>query len=143
MGNLYEKIAEACKQKGTNPSAMCLALGMSKSTLSDLKSGRKKSLSSETILKIANYLEVSSDILLSTDSQQTKNTSTLTSRDQHDIAKDLEAFMKEMDQGGDLMFDGNPLSDEAKESIVAAMKLGLEAAKLKNKERFTPKKYRK
>ena len=29
------------------------------------------------------------------------------------------------------------------ESIRAAMKLGLEAAKVKNKERFTPRKYRK
>jgi hypothetical protein len=35
------------------------------------------------------------------------------------------------------------MSDEARESIRSAMKLGLEAAKLKNKERFTPKKYRK
>lgn len=35
------------------------------------------------------------------------------------------------------------MSDEARESIRAAMKLGLEAAKVKNKERFTPKKYRK
>ena len=33
--------------------------------------------------------------------------------------------------------------DEARESIRAAMKLGLEAAKVKNKERFTPKKFRK
>jgi len=40
------------------------------------------------------------------------------------------------------MFDGNPLTDEARESIIAAMKLGLEAAKVKNKERFTPKKYK-
>ena len=41
------------------------------------------------------------------------------------------------------MFDGDPMSEEAKESIRAAMQLGLEAAKLKNKARFTPKKYRK
>jgi len=41
-----------------------------------------------------------------------------------------------------LMFDGNPMSEEARESILAAMKLGLEAAKSKNKARFTPKKYR-
>lgn len=50
--------------------------------------------------------------------------------------------MNKLDNGGDLMFDGDPMSDAAKESLRAAMKLGLEAAKLKNKERFTPKKYR-
>ena len=41
------------------------------------------------------------------------------------------------------MFDGYPLSDEAKESILAAMKIGLEMAKVKNKEKYTPKKFRK
>lgn len=68
---------------------------------------------------------------------------TLTEKDRRDIARDLEDIMAHLDSAGDLMFDGDPMSDEARESIRAAMKLGLEAAKLKNKERFTPKKYRK
>ena len=40
------------------------------------------------------------------------------------------------------MFDGEPLSPEATESILAAMKLGLEVAKQKNKEKYTPDKYK-
>lgn len=68
---------------------------------------------------------------------------TLTPKDERDIARDLEHIMDELDAGGDLMFDGDPMTDEARESIRAAMKLGLEAAKVKNKERFTPKRYRK
>ena len=40
MCNLYEQIQQACKKAGLTVSAMCLALGMSKSTMSDLKSGR-------------------------------------------------------------------------------------------------------
>ena len=67
----------------------------------------------------------------------------LTEKDERDIAKDLERIMAQLDEEGDLMFDGDPMSEEARESIRAAMKLGLEAAKVKNKERFTPKKYRK
>lgn len=67
----------------------------------------------------------------------------LTAKDERDIARDLEQIMAQLDAGGDLMFDGDPMSEEAKESIRAAMKLGLEAAKVKNKERFTPKRYRK
>jgi transcriptional regulator with XRE-family HTH domain len=43
---------------------MCLDLGMSKSTLSDLKNGRKKSFSAETAHKIASYLGVSVAYLL-------------------------------------------------------------------------------
>lgn len=67
----------------------------------------------------------------------------LTEKDQRDIAKDLEAMMAQLDGSGDLMFDGNPISDEARASIRSALQVGLEIAKVKNKERFTPKKYRK
>lgn len=67
----------------------------------------------------------------------------LSPRDNRDIAKDLESLLSRLDAGDDLMFDGDPMSDEARESIRAAMKLGLEAAKVKNKERFTPNKYKK
>ena len=62
--NLYEQIQQACKKSGLTVSAMCLALGMSKSTMSDLKSGRKKTLSSDTIAKIAEFLNVTSDELI-------------------------------------------------------------------------------
>lgn len=67
----------------------------------------------------------------------------LTTKDRRDIAKDLEMMMHDLDAGGDLMFDGDPISDEAKASIRNALQMGLEIAKVKNKERFTPKKYRK
>lgn len=68
---------------------------------------------------------------------------TLTPKDERDVARDLETIMAELEQGGDMMFDGDPMTDEARRSIMDAMRLGLEAAKAKNKERFTPKKYRK
>jgi transcriptional regulator with XRE-family HTH domain len=43
---------------------MCLDLGLSKSTLSDIKSGRKKGVSTETAKKIAGYFNVSVGYLL-------------------------------------------------------------------------------
>ena len=64
MCNLYERIKEACMQKGISVSAMCLELGMSKSVMSDLKSGRKKTLSSDTLGRIARHLGVTADHLL-------------------------------------------------------------------------------
>lgn len=90
------------------------------------------------------FLQLDNDrILQDINSYETESTSTLTDRDKRDIARDLERIMEALDTAGDLQFDGDPMSDEARESIRAAMKLGLEAAKLKNKERFTPKKFRK
>lgn len=41
------------------------------------------------------------------------------------------------------MFDGDPLTEEATESIRNAMAMALEYAKKVNKEKYTPKKYRK
>lgn len=64
MHDLYETIRDLCRRNGLSVSAMCLNLGMSKSTMSDLKSGRKKSLSSETLSRISQYLGVSVDYLL-------------------------------------------------------------------------------
>lgn len=70
------------------------------------------------------------------------STSTLTKRDTKQIEailSDTEALLK---QDG-LMFDGDPASPEAIDSILSAMKIGMEMAKQKNKEKYTPKKYKK
>lgn len=64
MCNLYHRIKDACAEKGMTVSAMCVRLGMSKSVMSDLNSGRKKTLSGETLGKIAEFLQVSVDSLL-------------------------------------------------------------------------------
>ena len=70
MCNLYDRIKTACEAKGITVSALCLQLGMSKSVLSDLKSGRKKTLSSDTLGKIAAHLQVTADSLLGTEAAQ-------------------------------------------------------------------------
>ncbi len=64
MGTLYDRIQELCKSKGVSGSRMCLDLGLSKSTLSDIKSGRKKGVSTNTAQKIASYFNVSVGYLL-------------------------------------------------------------------------------
>lgn len=50
------------------------------------------------------------------------------------MARELERILEVLDTAGDLRFDGDPLSDEARESIRAAMKLGLAAAKAQNRQ---------
>lgn len=49
---------------------MCLDLGLSKSTLSDIKSGRKKGVSTATAQKIASYFGVSVGYLLGEEEQK-------------------------------------------------------------------------
>ena len=63
LGTLYEKINALCKSKGVSGSRMCLDLGLSKSTMSDLKFGRIKGISVPTAQKIAGYFGISVDEL--------------------------------------------------------------------------------
>lgn len=64
MGTLYERITTLCKERGVSGSRMCLELGLSKSTLSDMKHGRTKGVSTATAQKIASYFGVSVGYLL-------------------------------------------------------------------------------
>ena len=63
MGTLYERIQALCKVKGVSGSRMCLDLGMSKSTMSDMKNGRTKGISMPNAQKIAGYFGITVDEL--------------------------------------------------------------------------------
>ena len=67
----------------------------------------------------------------------------LTARDERDIAKILEQTKELLLSQEGLMFDGDPASPKAINSILDAMQIGMEMAKKKNKEKYTPKKYKK
>ena len=67
----------------------------------------------------------------------------LTAHDEKDIAKILEQTKEQLLSQEGLMFDGDPASPEAINSILDAMQIGMEMAKKKNKEKYTPKKYKK
>ena len=64
MHNLYEVIENLCQQKGICPGQMCNELGLSRGLITDLKMGRKKSVSAQTAQKIAAYFGVSVGYLL-------------------------------------------------------------------------------
>ena len=67
----------------------------------------------------------------------------LTPPDEKDIEKIIEHTREQLLSQEGLMFDGDPASPEAVDSILAAMQIGMEMAKKKNKEKYTPKKYKK
>lgn len=64
MGNVYEKIVDLCDEKGITPSGMCREINVAKSLLTELKSGRSKSLSTSSAIKISDYFKIPSDFLL-------------------------------------------------------------------------------
>lgn len=64
MVTLYERLNFLCSERGIKGAQMCRDLGMSKSLMTDLKSGRKKGVNAETAQKIASYFDVSVGYLL-------------------------------------------------------------------------------
>jgi transcriptional regulator with XRE-family HTH domain len=73
MSSLYERIDSLCKSNGINVTVMCKELKIARSSLSELKAGRTKSLSSEYLQRIADRFNVSVDYLL-TGEKQKENT---------------------------------------------------------------------
>ena len=64
MNNLYENIQSLCQTQGIRPGRLCDELGISRGLMTDLKMGRKKSVSAQTAQKIAAYFGVSVGHLL-------------------------------------------------------------------------------
>lgn len=58
MCDLYNRLLSFCNQKGVTGAKMCRDCDLSKSLMSDLKYGRRDTISSETAVKIANYFNV-------------------------------------------------------------------------------------
>ena len=75
--------------------------------------------------------------------KEEKKETVLTAKDQRDIQKILDQTREQLMNQEGLMFDGDPASPEAIESILSAMQIGMEMAKKRNKEKYTPKKYKK
>jgi len=75
--------------------------------------------------------------------EQKEKDISLTSKDERDIEKILDLTKEQLLSQDGLMFDGKPATQEAIDSILSAMQVGMELAKKKNKEKYTPKKYKK
>lgn len=138
MAELYENILKLCQQAGITGGKLCQDLGFSRSTLSDLKSGRISSLSSQKLQRIAEYFTVPVDALLSG-----KASAGLTARDERDISKKLQETLHQLEHGQEgLMFDGEPIDDETRELLYISLKNSLEISKRIAKQKYTPKKYK-
>ena len=136
---LYENVKQAAKVKGHSINKLEQELGFARSYIGKFKTITP---SADKIQRIADFLDVSSEYLMTGKESQKKEVSPLTKRDEKEINDILSNTEVLLQQEG-LMFDGDPASPEAIESILSAMKIGMEMAKKRNKEKYTPKKYRK
>lgn len=131
---LKERIKELATESGISLPALESELGFGNSTIVKWD---KSTPNAEKLNAVAKYFDVSMDYLLNGTSENK-----LTKKDEKDISKILSGTEQLLKQDG-LMFDGDPTTPEAIESILSAMQIGMEMAKKKNKEKYTPKKYKK
>ena len=143
MATTADRISEAMKLRDIRQADLVKKTGISKGALSSYISGRYVPKQNNVYL-IAKALDVSEAWLMGGDvPMQRIESPTLTRSDTRDIEKILEQTRGQLTSQEDLMFDGEPASPEAIESILSAMQIGMELAKKKNKEKYTPKKYKK
>lgn len=88
---------------------------------------------------MANYFGIEKSDLV----EKKSSSAELNKRDTKQIEEILQQTKDKLTSQEGLMFDGDPASPEAIESILNAMEIGMEMAKKKNKEKYTPKKYKK
>ena len=140
---MYEIFVKLLEKYGLTAYKVSKATGIAGSTFSDWKNGRSNP-KQDKLQKIADYFGVSLEYLMTGKEDVVKEKAPeLTARDERDIEKILNNTREQLLSQEGLMFDGDPASPEAIESILSAMQIGMEMAKKKNKEKYTPKKYKK
>lgn len=137
---LYERIKDVAKSKGYSINKLEQELGFARSSINKFN---KNKPSIDKLQRIANLLDVTVDYLTAENEERVSKESTLTIKDKRDIEKILDQTREQLMSQEGLMLDGKPASPEAIDSILSAMQIGMELAKKKNKEKYTPKKFKK
>lgn len=147
------RIKDLRSEKNLTQTKLGEVIGVEKSTVSMYENGN--STPNDDIKKmLANFFNVSLDYLIGvsdirnpykeSETSSEKNSS-LTTKDERDIAKKLSSILDEMSNSSDaLMFDGEriEMDEESQELLRASIENSLRLAKRLAKEKYTPKKYR-
>lgn len=157
--NIFGKrLSTALSLKDVKPTELSEKTGISRGAISSYISGRWKA-KQDNLFLIAKALNVNPGWLMGYDVSMdwidynySKNiipsipiTPSLTKKDEKDIQKRLSDILNDMDsQDAIAMYNGGePMDPETREYMKASLENALRFAKLKAKEKFTPKKHRK
>ena len=140
--DLKKRIQELCRNSGISMNQLEQELGFGKGYISKLG---KSIANVSKIQLIANYFNVTVDYLMTGEDSSDKKEVTLTPRDERDIKKDLDNIMEKLSSGedGPASYNGEELDPEAAELFRDELEIALRRLKIINKEKYTPKKYKK
>lgn len=141
----YEKLKEIRLSQKISTYELSERTGIPQSTISKMENGKRK-IETESLELLAKALNVSVNTFFDNDlnhngsKEKKEKDYSLTIKEQENIDKEAQKILDDMT----LSFSKNKdiLTEEDYFAIEMALKSSLEAIKIKNKKKFTPKKFR-
>ncbi|MDP4143231.1 MAG: helix-turn-helix transcriptional regulator [Bacillota bacterium] len=138
------------ENKGYSQRKLAQVTGISNTTISRIEKDITTNPDLNTLKLLSKYLDVDEIYMLKASGYKDENSlekenaqPELSKKDEKDIEKRLKQVKEEfMEQQKGLMLSGEPVSEEALQSILDALEFGMKQAKIINKK-YTPKQYRK
>ncbi|MCB6569526.1 helix-turn-helix domain-containing protein [Eubacterium limosum] len=132
-------------------SAFAREAGLAYSTVNSALTRGIAGASYKTSKKILDTLGVSSAVIdfwdplepLPEEIQRKEEKIELNEKDKREITKILDSTREQLMSADGLLYDGEPASEESVDALLDLIEAGMEIAKKRNKEKYTPKKYRK
>ena len=143
---LGDKIKKLRKGKNLTQEQLCKQIGIAQSTLGMIESNKREA-GKKTLIKIAEFFNITVDYLLS-DDEETENTKEIKKERDYSLTikeqENIDAEAKKIIEDLTMSFSKNKdsLNEEDYFAIENAIRSTLETIKIKNKKKFTPKKYR-
>lgn len=137
--DIKSRVSELASGQGLTIAELERKLGIANGTIG--KWVRQKP-SIDTLQKIADYFDVSTDYLLGR--TEKRRYYDLTEKDEKDIAKELEVMINDLKSTGALAYSKETaeVDEETRRLLIASLENSLRIAKIEAKKKFTPKKYR-
>ena len=163
MATFAERLKQLRKEKGITQENLAKTLFITKSSISKYENG-VNTPENKLLQDIADFFEVSTDYMLGRSDDrnvqsifsgtgvltnalkdiQKDNESSFSSiineKDRRDIEKQLNRTIEMLELQDGLMLSGEPIEEADWEFLKKAIQTGLEYAKAKNKQKYTPKK---
>ncbi|MBB5148217.1 helix-turn-helix domain-containing protein [Ureibacillus thermosphaericus] len=140
MSTLGERLKLARERTGLKQTQVKERTNINNKTLSGYENNVSEP-DAATLAILADLYGVSYKWLLTGEGSMINESNKLTDKDSKDIAKRLQKFREEIENSDGLAFNGEPLSEEAKESLIESMEYIFRQTQKINKK-YVPKKYR-
>lgn len=138
---LKERVKCLCKEHGISMNKLENELNFGKGYISKLGLSQPNV---NKLQRIADYFNVSLDFLMSVESNS-DNLSSLTAKDERDIAKDMENIRNKLknNEEGPASYEGQAIPEEDIDLLLGQIELMMRRLKPINKEKYNPNKNKK